>query len=114
MTAAREAADDLTSVASQFRTSALLAYAKHAVGSVELAAGDPGAVRTLRDAVRRWSEVGSTYRAAAARLVLAEALSAAGRRQDAVIEAGAARDVLVELGATPDVRSADDLLSALT
>ncbi len=93
------AAATLEEIAQRFGTSALKASAGHAQGAVQLATGDPAAVRTLRSAWRRWQEVGSAHRAAAARLLLAEALAAAGRTSDAAIEEAAARTAFNELEA---------------
>lgn len=106
-----EAAETLADIAGRFRTSALNAHARHATGSVQLATGDIiGAVRTLRSALRRWTQVGSVYRAASSRMLLAKALLASGRVSDAVTEAAATREVFTALGATLDIGAVDDFL----
>ena len=109
---AGDAARSLSEIADRFGTSALLAAARHAEGLVLLARGDTGrAVRTLRNAWRRWEKVGSRYNAAVARVALARALYSSGRPGDATVEAGAARGVLAELGALPDVQKVDEVLT---
>ncbi|WP_230193718.1 ATP-binding protein [Streptomyces coriariae] len=53
---------------------------------------------------------GDAYELARCRLRYAQALLAAGRREDAATEARAARETAVRLGATPLLERADDLL----
>ena len=78
---ARSAADELELVAARFESKALVAGAALARGRVRLADGDvPGAEQSLSEAVRLWNEVGAPYEAALARLGLAEAYDARGRR----------------------------------
>ena len=89
---ARAAADELERVAARFRSSALIAGATLARGRVRLAEGDAAeAERCCSEAARLWTEVGAPYEAALARLVLAEALRAGGREDEAVLELQAAR-----------------------
>lgn len=109
---AHAAAATMSEIADRFGTSALQAAARHAEGLVRLGRGEYGlAVRTLRNAWRRWDRIGSRYDAAKARLALARALSGSGRYRDSEVEATAARAGFAELGASLDVARADDFLT---
>src|SRR5215210_2964295 len=92
---ARAAADELERVAARFHSKALVAGASLARGRVRLAEGDaPTAERHCSEAARLWNEIGAPYEAAIARMVLADALRAGGREDDAVLELRAARTIL--------------------
>jgi tetratricopeptide (TPR) repeat protein len=95
---AREAADDLVLVATRFQSKALVAGATLARGRVRLAEGHvEEAERCCSEAARLWSEIGAPYEAALARTVLAEALRAGGRKDQAALELGAARAILARI-----------------
>jgi class 3 adenylate cyclase len=72
---------------------------------------DP-AVSCAREAVARWREIELPYEAAQARLVLAEALSQAGERDQARLELRASHTAFVRLGARRDAHLAEELSSA--
>jgi tetratricopeptide (TPR) repeat protein len=92
---ARAAADELERVAARFQSKALVAGAALARGRVRLAEGDAAeAERCCSEAARLWNEIGAPYEAALARMVLAEALRAAGHEDHAVLELQAARTIL--------------------
>jgi tetratricopeptide (TPR) repeat protein len=97
---ARSAAGRLSEVAEIYRSRALEAAAALARGRAALLDGDPSAaVRECDEALAGWSEVGAPYECAAARLTLAAAHRAAGRRDRAELEEHAARTTLARIGA---------------
>jgi tetratricopeptide (TPR) repeat protein len=95
---ARAAADDLERVAARFQSKALVAGAALARGRVRLAEGRAAeAERCCSEAARLWNEIGAPYEAAVAREVLAEALGAGGRAEQAGLERQAARTILARI-----------------
>jgi len=89
------AAAELERVAARFQSRALVAGARLARGRVRLAEGDAAdAERCCSEAARLWNQIGAPYEAALARTVLAEALRAGGREDQAVLELAAARTIL--------------------
>ncbi len=97
---ARAAADELERIAGRFRSKALVAGASLARGRVHLADGEVAAAeRCSSEAVRLWNEIGAPYEAALSRMVLAEALRAAGRERQATLELAAARASLEQIEA---------------
>lgn len=108
--AARGAADDLMSMATELDTPALHALAGHATGSVLLHDGDAReAGRALRRACARWLEVEAPYEAARTRVLHALACRALGDEDTAAMELDAARSAFRELGARPDLDRVDTL-----
>jgi tetratricopeptide (TPR) repeat protein len=100
---ARAAAGELERVAARFQSPALLAGARLARGRVRLAEGRAAeAEGCCSEAVRLWNEIGAPYEAALARMVLADALRAAGSENRAALELQAARTILarIEVAAT--------------
>ncbi len=92
---ARAAADELERVAARFQSKALVAGATLARGRVELAEGHAAeAEECCSNAARLWNQIGAPYEAAVARVVLAEALRAGGREDQAVLERQAAATIL--------------------
>ena len=92
---ARAAADELERVAARFQSKALVAGATLARGRVELAEGHAAeAEKCCSNAARLWNQIGAPYEAAVARVVLAEALRAGGREDQAVLERQAAATIL--------------------
>ena len=92
---ARSAAEELKLVATRFHSKALVAGASLAEGRVRVAEDDAAdGERLCSEAARLWIEVGAPYEAAVARMGLAEALRAGGRRDQADLEFAAARAVL--------------------
>jgi class 3 adenylate cyclase len=111
---ARAAADELEELAQRYGTDSFRAAAAAAIGAVEVAEGDPTAgISDLRRAVDLATASETPYEAAAARLVLADALAVTGDRDSAGVEARTARQGFERLGAAPDLRRADQLLATL-
>jgi len=103
---ARGACEELEATASIYATSGLEATARHARGAVALAEGLPeAALPILRDACRRWRELGADYNASKACVLLASAYEALGDTDAARRELEAAASVFDRLGALPDARS---------
>jgi tetratricopeptide (TPR) repeat protein len=89
------AADELERVAARFQSNALVAGATLARGRVQLADGHAAeAERCCSEALRLWNQIGAPYEAALARMVLAAALRAGGRDDQAGLELEAARTIL--------------------
>jgi DNA-binding NarL/FixJ family response regulator len=108
---ARRAADELTAIADEIRSSFLEALAAHVSGAVLLAEGNPRqAAAALRNALAIWREVEAPYDAARAGVLLALACRELGDTDGVQIELDAARRTFVQLGATPDVTRVDELL----
>ena len=105
---AAAAASELAQTASTFATSGLEAMAATARGAVLLAEGNiTEALPVLRDACRRWYELGSAYDAAGTCVRLAEAYRAFGDPASADAELARAEAVYERLGARrPDARVA--------
>ena len=102
---AQRACDELEATASIYATSGLEAMARHARGAVALAEGLPeAALPILRDACRRWRELGADYNASKACVLLASAYEALGDADAARRELDAAATVFDRLGAVPDAR----------
>jgi DNA-binding CsgD family transcriptional regulator len=79
-------------------------------GAVELAAGDPGALLSLRAAANAWNELEAPYEAARARMLVGCACREVGDAEAFRLELEAARSVFEELGAAPDVAAVEALL----
>lgn len=104
---AHAAADELARLAEDYPTVAMQAAATESRGRVQLAGGEAReAVRSLKAALRRWAEVNAPYDLARVRLVLAEALRAAGDEATALEELNTARDALARLGARLELQRA--------
>jgi class 3 adenylate cyclase len=109
--AAREATDELESIAEEFRSPALHAEGAMCRGVLEMAEGDPAAAsRSLKRSWQLWQEVDAPYEAARARMLLGEAYRARGDAEAAVLELRAARATFERLGAVLDLRRAIELL----
>ena len=105
---AREAADELESIAATYETPTLQAAAGAARGAVLLAAGDAkAAARFLRAGLKRWQEIDAPYEAAQARALLAQAIASQGDHEGAGLELQAARAAFERLGAGADVTKID-------
>ena len=108
---AAAAADELRDIADRYDTAALHAASCLAVGTVALARGDAaGAVRPLRQALRRWQETNARYEAARTRVVLARAYAETDDAEGAMQELGRAGSVFDQLGARLDAQRVDALL----
>jgi DNA-binding CsgD family transcriptional regulator len=104
ITAARVAADELTTIAAEMRAPFLRALAERAVGAVLLAEGDVrAALVVLRGAWIRWREIDAPYEAARVRILISLACRSFGDDDSAEMELDAAGSVFVQLGAAADV-----------
>jgi len=109
---AAAAASELAQTASTFATSGLEAMAATARGAVLLAEGNVAeALPVLRDACRRWYELGSGYDAAGTCVRLAEAYQAFGDAASADAELARAEAVYERLGARRPMRELPNGLS---
>jgi DNA-binding CsgD family transcriptional regulator/tetratricopeptide (TPR) repeat protein len=108
--AARGAADELSGIASEWNTPLLSAVSSHAIGSVLLADGEARpALASLRRAWTLWSELGASYDAARARVLMGVACRKLGDEDNAQMEFDAARAALQQLDAAPDVIRVEEL-----
>jgi DNA-binding NarL/FixJ family response regulator len=97
---ARSAASELEVTASTYATSGLEAMAAAARGALLLAEGCADeALHVLRDACRRWHDLGAPYHAARTGFLLAEAYQALGDEASAASEAAQAETTYGRLGA---------------
>ncbi|HET6362486.1 MAG TPA: LuxR C-terminal-related transcriptional regulator [Gemmatimonadota bacterium] len=109
--AATGAADRLAELAEGSGQSILQATAETAAGAVQTARGDGrAAVDSLRRAGGMWRDLRLPYEAARARVLLGQALRAAGDEDDAVFELRSAIAAFDRLGAVPDLDAASALL----
>ena len=107
---ARQAVEQLESIASEFRVAALSAATTGARGLLQLRTAPAAeAARSLRDAVEAWTDLDAPYEAARARMALAEALAAGGQPDRGAMELSAARSAFEQLGAVLELRSADEV-----
>ena len=107
---ARAGVDELSTLASAWRTPWLRALSSHATGAVLLAEGDTRAALTaLRRAVADWCELEAPYEAARARVLMGLACRSSGDEAGAQMELEAARSVFRELAAGPDLASVEAL-----
>ena len=109
---AAAAASELAQTASTFATSGLEAMAATARGAVLLAEGNVAeALPVLRDACRRWYELGSAYDAAGTCVRLAEAYRAFGDAASADAELARAEAGYERLGARRPMRELPNRLT---
>lgn len=105
--AARAAADDLDAISKTYGSEALQAVAccvRSRIASEEEDA--EVAVRSARQGLRLWQDVGAPYEVAQARMLLASGYLAEGNVESAVLELRAAASAFERLGAIPDARRA--------
>jgi DNA-binding CsgD family transcriptional regulator/tetratricopeptide (TPR) repeat protein len=108
---ARQYSEELSGIASAFGNSALQATATYAAGTVALASGQMDeALRQARESYRVWSDIGSPYETARARVLVARALRELGDEDSARSELAVARGSFVEMGAAPSTYEVDRLL----
>lgn len=101
---ARALVDELVDIADAFQSPALGAMAATARGMESLAVGDISAATTsLRAALTTWQALDTPYEAARVRLLLGEALEAAGDDVSAGMERRSAQHALEALGADLDI-----------
>jgi len=112
---ARRAAEELSQIIETYKSPALEAGRRQALGRVLLAEGDAaGAAAEFRAAIRDWREVAAPYEIAKGRALLARALRALDDDEAADLELSAARDEFQRLGAQPDAVAAEKELRAAT
>lgn len=110
VSAAGEAADELSGIADTFGTAALQAMTGHARGAVMLASGsNVEALETLRMAWQTWRELDAPHEAARVRVLIGLACRAADDEDAAELELESARRVFAELGAVPDLERLEHL-----
>jgi class 3 adenylate cyclase len=110
---ARRAAEELSQIIETYKSPALEAGRRQALGRVLLAEGDAtGAAMEFRGAIRDWREVAAPYEIAKGRALLARALRALDDDEAADLELSAARDEFQRLGAQPDAAAAEKELRA--
>jgi DNA-binding CsgD family transcriptional regulator len=108
---ARQHSDELAGIASSFGNAALRGMATYAAATVNLASGEnENALGNARESCRLWSEVGSPYESARARVMVARVLRELGDEDSAITEFALARRAFAEVGATPAAREVDRLL----
>ena len=101
--AARDAAEELTLIVSQFDAPFLRAASAQASGAVALEVGDEsGAVSLLRDAWTIWQELDAPYEVARVRALMGLAYRQLGDDDGAQMEFEAAGETFDRLGAAPD------------
>jgi len=107
--AARQAAEELASIAAALSSAFLEAQAGYALGAVSLAEGDStAALITLRRAWNGWTELEAPYEAARTRQLIARACGEVGDHDTAALETAAAQSAFLALGAQPQVTDAGD------
>jgi tetratricopeptide (TPR) repeat protein len=110
ISAAREAADELSQIAGAYDTPALRAAAGCALGGVLLAEGEARpALSALRRAWEQWRALNAPYEAARARVLIGIACRTLGDEESAALELDAARRIFAELGAAPDLVRVEQL-----
>jgi len=111
---ARAASRELEEAAATLNTDVLHAIAAHAVGSVNLAAGNAQAVLDpVRRAFEFWQQLGAPYLAARLRVLLARACAALADVEGARLELECAFEVFERLGARPEVAAVESLMANL-
>jgi ATP/maltotriose-dependent transcriptional regulator MalT len=104
---AREAADELATVATGSRSAVLRAMSELALGTVRLADGDPStALGHLRAAATSWQQAHLPYELARTGVLIAECCRQLGDRESAELELEVAVETLLRLGAQPDADAA--------
>jgi DNA-binding CsgD family transcriptional regulator len=110
LAAARNAAEDLHHIASDFRSPYLSALGAQAMGAVLLAEGDArAALAELRGAHAAWRDLDAPYQVARVRVLIGLACHALGDVDGAALELDAARGQFEGLGAIPDLDRVDRL-----
>ena len=111
---ARAAADELEGISTTYGSDALEAAACSARSGIALEEENASlGVRSARQALRLWQEVGAPFELAQTRMLLASAHLAEGNTDSAVLELQAAHSGFERLGAVPDMRRARRQLESL-
>jgi DNA-binding CsgD family transcriptional regulator len=108
---AREACNELETVAERYSSAMLDAIAAYERGGVALADGDMTlALEHLRRALQAWRALEAPYEVARTRVLIGQACRALDDTDACTLELEAARADFVRLGALPDVARVDQLL----
>jgi DNA-binding CsgD family transcriptional regulator len=108
---ARQHSDELAGIASSFGNAAVRAMARYAAATVHLASGQTeDALSNARGAARLWSQVGSPYESARARVLVARTLRELGDEDSATTEFAVARRTFADVGAEPAAHEIDQFL----
>lgn len=109
---ARAATKELEELSAEFKRPAFDAAALTAQGAIALHEGDAEvAAQALDRAGKLWRQIEFPYESARARMLLGQALIAAGDEGAARMELGAARSTFMKLGAVLDLKRVEELLS---
>jgi class 3 adenylate cyclase len=110
---AREAAEELGEIASNYDAPLWKASAHQALGEVLTYEGDAGGgIAELRKAVRQWTEADLPFETAQARRCLALAHRSDGDEGSAVLELRAAHAIFEQLGATLEAERCFEMIQA--
>jgi DNA-binding CsgD family transcriptional regulator len=110
ISAARTAADELTTIAAELQAPLLQALAERCTGAVLLAEGDArAALGVLRQAWAGWRALDAPYESARVRVLIGLACRALGDDDSADMELDAARSVLQQLDAAPELARVEAL-----
>ena len=110
----RRAARELAGLEASLDAESVAAFSDTAHGAVALSDGEHDEARArLKRGARRWTQIGMPYRAARARMLLAEACLASDDLDAAALELKTARSTFEKLGAQPDARRAARLLRTI-
>jgi len=108
--AARAAANELATIATELNAPFLQALAASSVGAALLAAGDArAALSALRQSWTGWQKLDAPFEAARVRVLIGVACRALGDEDSAEMELDAARSVFRRLDAVPDLARAEEL-----
>jgi class 3 adenylate cyclase len=111
---ARPAAEELRTIAGDYGTESLSAWASACAGAVAVADGDAEtALRELRRAVQYFHEIDTPYEAARTRMLQARAYQLDGDLDAAELELQAAQATFARLGAPRDARRVDEQLAKI-
>lgn len=109
--AAEQAADELDSLADEYRGPYMSACAVGGRGAILVANGEyKEALSVLKEAMTLWLHLDCEYEVARVRSLLAVALDAVGDREGATMAREAALETFEKLGANPDARRVRDAL----
>ena len=109
VSSARDAAEELSSIAAALEAPYLKAVSTQARGAVQLADGDARlALAALRRACEAWLGLEAPYEAARVRVLIGEACRELGDKDSSDLEFDAARHAFMGLGAAPDLAHVED------
>ena len=109
VSSARDAAEELSSIAAALEAPYLKAVSTQARGAVQLADGDARlALAALRRACEAWLGLEAPYEAARVRVLIGEACRELGDEDSSDLEFDGARHAFMGLGAAPDLAHVED------